>query len=238
MESTILIVLHAYPDPSSRRRLTPACCWRDSLSVSERVASAVSCERPRSRAVWRRWAGACERGEACDSRSRWDEGFHGRAQRIPTIQSSACRRAGREPLRRGRSFGYAALRALKKVRRPSNGERQSMLPRRMGVATARPSASVREAMGPANVLAVGRFGEGSCEAWEAHGRQTRPTYGRNGVLFESVPMMHCPYSTGYALQILRSSKKPSLPMQPAAHARSPSFTPDLLPAGLMVKNDG
>jgi hypothetical protein len=32
------------------------------------------------------------------SRPRWEEGFQGRAQRIPTIQSSACRRKGREPL--------------------------------------------------------------------------------------------------------------------------------------------
>gem|GEM_PF-3239637 len=55
----------------------------------------------------------------CVCSKRWDEGFQGRAQRIPT--SSVWRgtsRAGREPLRRVRSFGSVTTQAPKKVRRP------------------------------------------------------------------------------------------------------------------------
>ena len=62
--------------------------------------------------------GLLKRGMRLGSRPRWDEGFHGRTQRIPTIQSNACRRAGRAPLCRGRSFGSVASRALTMVRRP------------------------------------------------------------------------------------------------------------------------
>jgi len=49
-------------------------------------------------------------------------------------------------------------------------------PRKMGVAAARPSASVLQAPWRAIVLAVGRFGEEGCMAQETSARQTHPTY--------------------------------------------------------------
>ena len=52
--------------------------------------------------------------------------------------------------------------------------------RRMGVAIARPSMSVPQTHLPANVIAVGRFGEGvSACLREQAARQTNPTYNQN-----------------------------------------------------------
>ena len=55
----------------------------------------------------------------------------------------------------------------------------------MGVATARPSVSVRQTRWRTNVLAVGRFGEVIAGASEHSRRQTHPTYGMKRVAMRS-----------------------------------------------------
>ena len=54
--------------------------------------------------------------------------------------------------------------------------------RRMGVATARPSASVLQSLWRTVVLAVGRFGGVGAGVLESTTRQTHPTYGPGAVL--------------------------------------------------------
>ena len=61
--------------------------------------------------------------------------------------------------------------------------------RRMGVATARPSISVRQAPWPANVLAVGRFGGGRLGAPQRLRRQTHPTYAQSAAFMPNLLLM-------------------------------------------------
>jgi hypothetical protein len=151
----------------------------DSPPVLQRMAGSMGYERPRSRAVWRRW--------------RWKM-KHSRRQTRPTYGQRAARIVGRSWRQPARPSAYGRLHGVR-TSSQSGGLAEVALEdealstpntadlrparcadRRTVVATARPSVSVWLAPWRTNVLAVGRFGGEQprpSKAFDAkHGRPT------------------------------------------------------------------